>query len=361
MRVLMVTQAVDITHPLLGFTHGWIEALARQVDHLHVVALIAGERSLPANVTLHGYGPPGAPDDRLGRLFFFHRAFARLLLSGHVDTALVHMIPRWVIMAHPYAAIRRVPVVLWYTHGATSTTLRWAHRLAAGVATASPESYPLWGERKAVALGHGIDTGHFSPPASPGRHDTLRILAVGRLSPVKRYEVLIEAARILLERGTPAPFTIEIVGGPARATDEVHARELRRMVAAYGLEQCISFAGAVPYNELPSHYRAADLLASPSDTGGMDKVILEAMACGVPAVTCNETFAPLLERLPVPLLAPRDDGTALAARMAGIMALAVEHPGEMAELRRMVRALVVQEHGVDGLATRLAQLLRNAR
>ena len=52
MRLLVLTQAVDLDHPVLGFSHGWIEALARRVEQVTVLAVLAGRHQLADNVRL---------------------------------------------------------------------------------------------------------------------------------------------------------------------------------------------------------------------------------------------------------------------------------------------------------------------
>ena len=71
--------------------------------------------------------------------------------------------------------------------------LRLAERLADVVVTAFPGSYPRRGP-KVVPIGHAIDTEHIpAVPVTCTAGDALRLLALGRTSPVKRYDLLIDA------------------------------------------------------------------------------------------------------------------------------------------------------------------------
>ncbi|HID06874.1 MAG TPA: glycosyltransferase, partial [Armatimonadetes bacterium] len=63
----------------------------------------------------------------------------------------------------------------------------------------------------------------------------------------------------------------------------------RRELADY-----FEFVGAVPHREVVRYYQQADLFVSASRTGSLDKAGLEAMACNLPLVSCNEAFQPLL-------------------------------------------------------------------
>jgi glycosyltransferase involved in cell wall biosynthesis len=100
------------------------------------------------------------------------------------------------------------------------------------------------------------------------------ILFVGGLRPIKRLELLVEALTLL-----PSEWKLLMVG---RGSMEA---ELRSQVQRLGLMRRVRFAGYVPYPELPAFYRGADVLALTSYSEGYPKVILEALACGVPVVT----------------------------------------------------------------------------
>jgi len=349
MRLLMTTQAVDLDHPILGFTHSWINSLARHVAKLHVITLLAGRHHLADNVVLHAYGPPGASHNKVSRHWFYHRCFGRLILGGQVDAVFVHMIPRWAIAAAPYANLRRIPLVLWYTHGSSSWQLRLAHRLIDRAVTASPASYPLWGSAKAKALGHGIDTDLFQPNFREP-DGTFRVLSLGRLSPTKQHDVLVEAVRILVREKGVENIKVRIVGGPANPGDEAYRQKLYRLVKDYGLEHCVTLTGPLPYEAVVAEYHQADLFVNLSRTNSMDKVVLEAMACGVPVVTSNPAFQSLL---PAFGLVSHGDVAALAEAIVNVAHLSRD---QNKALGRQLRTKVVENHSVNSLMERLVNV-----
>ena len=118
----------------------------------------------------------------------------------------------------------------------------------------------------------------------------MKILTVGRIAPVKNYEVLIEAARILINTGVD--FSITIVGEPALEYDQEYDQRIRRESA--GLN--IHFVGKKSQHELPEIYRSHDVFAHMSQTGSLDKVLLEAMACGMAVVSCNDAAKSFLPK-----------------------------------------------------------------
>ena len=97
---------------------------------------------------------------------------------------------------------------------------------------------------------------------------------VGRLVPVKGFDLFVEVAARLRQRQPSARFTI-LGDGPLREAVSRRAREL-------GLGEAFAI---LPAREDPMpFYRSLDLYLSTSRHEGLPLSILEAMACGVPVV-----------------------------------------------------------------------------
>jgi hypothetical protein len=84
LRVLMITQRVDLDDDILGFTHTWANKLAEKVERLYVLALAVGRRSLKDNVELFSKGKEPA-NSRLERLVDLNRVVAGLILGKEVQ------------------------------------------------------------------------------------------------------------------------------------------------------------------------------------------------------------------------------------------------------------------------------------
>ena len=204
------------------------------------------------------------------------------------------MCPRYAILAAPYAKLMRVPMVMWFTHRSMSNELRIAHRLVDKVVTASKESFRLKSD-KVVITGHGIDTDRFKPLDVRREGNTKVILSVGRISPIKDYETLIKAADILIKEKGFRNLKFLIVGDIGTKAQKGYFEMLQRMVASYGLGDCIEFEGPVPHRDVVTYYQNCDLFVSLSHTGSLDKAMLEAMACGNASITCNGAFTSVLD------------------------------------------------------------------
>lgn len=259
MKLLIITQVLDIKHPILGFFHRWIEEFAKHFEHIHVIALQTAEYDLPENVTVHSLGKEKGAG-KLQRLF----ALCSLLftLRREYDEVFVHMNPEYVVLAGWLWRLAGKKVGLWYTHKSVDLKLRIAEIFTHTIFTASKESFRL-ASRKVRVMGHGIDTDFWKPDLHTKRGD--HFLSVGRLNRTKRHDLAIHAAH---DAGVP----LRIAGdGPERDRLVALTRELHANVV---------FLGALTQRELRDEYRKASKLIHRSETGSLDKVVLEAAACG---------------------------------------------------------------------------------
>lgn len=151
------------------------------------------------------------------------------------------------------------------------------HVSAFSRASAGQEDDP----RARVILG-GVDGQRFSPDGSAAAR-TSRVLFVGRVLPHKGLHDLVDAL--------PPGVGLDVVGPE---TDREYGSALRSL----GAGRDVTFLGAVSETELVDRYRRALCVVLPSvhrsrfgsDTGVpelLGQTLLEAMACGTPAIATN--------------------------------------------------------------------------
>jgi glycosyltransferase involved in cell wall biosynthesis len=196
--------------------------------------------------------------------------------------------------------------------------------------------------RRVELIPNGVDTERFRPTAVPKRDGRLRVLYVGRLSPEKNVAALIAAARRL-----ECKASVVLVGaGPLRGALEAQA-------AAAGVP--VEFAGVVDQARLPAVYAAADAFVLASFTEGHPKVLLEAMACGVPCVAsdCAGNRSLVTEGETGLLFDPRRPG-----ELAGCLDRVLADRELAAGLARRGRALVERDYDLAALVAREIALVR---
>jgi glycosyltransferase involved in cell wall biosynthesis len=347
MRVLMIVQELNEQSWLRGFIVGWVRALAKQVEHVHVLALERGQADLPENVSVQSMGKERRYT-RLQELREFYRGIGRVIRD--VDVIFSHMTPRYTWLAAPYALLYRKPQMLWFTHPRVSLELHLALACARWVTTATQNSFPIHSPKVHI-LGHGIDTERFSPAPEPIISDKPPlVLAVGRMTPIKNHHVLLEAAAHL--KDLPVRFTI--VGGIAAAGDEGYQHQLIKCRAELGLtEDQFSLIGALPPDELITLYRQAALVTNLTPSGSFDKAALEAMLTGTPLIAINPAFRPLwgehAEQLQV-----SEDPTEIAACIRKLLTLSPERRSAIgADLCQRT----AEAHGLDRLMRHMVGLM----
>ncbi len=340
MRVLMMTQFVDENDWLVGFIPAWLRALATQVEQLDVITLGFRATDLPANVKVYSLGKEHGAG-RLARLRTL-RQHARALVP-QADIIFSHLSDTYPLLLAPWARRYRVPMTMWYTHKQVSWRLRVAETLVQRIYTASAASLTL-PTPKAKIVGHGIDTTLFSPTTAP--REPQRLVTVGRVTPIKHLHVLLEALAQL-----PTAM-LTIIGAPATAADQAYDAQLKAQAKALGIADRIEWAGGLRQVALVPHLQNAQVAVNLCPTGGMDKAVLEALACETNVVVVNQTFRQLLDGVPYALTEPD------AVQVAAMLKRAMKDTTSNTMLRQRVVAGYSVERLAAVLTTDFKQLLK---
>ena len=340
MKLLIITQKVDMNDDVLGFFHGWLEKLAQKSD-LFVIANCVGQYNLPANVKVYSLGK----ENRANRFikFFTYQKFLLKLLPK-IDGIFFHMCPEYIIGAHLLPKIFRKKSLLWYAHKSAGWKLKMAEKLVNKIFTPSKESFRLPFEKVEIT-GHGIDLEKFKPAEIKKDSLKFKITSVSRIAPAKNLHLLTEVAEILENKGFNN-FEIKIAGAPILERDKNYFKKIKEKVQEKKLESIIEFVGPIPNKDIAEFYQSGDLFINLSDTGSVDKAILEAMACGLKILTSNEAFKNILEKENIVDKNPENiaNKTISLAKNAG---------GDNS------RGYVVKNHNLDNLIYKIIQRLKN--
>lgn len=257
---------------------------------------------------------------------------------------------RWSRLAAP------VPVVVDTLHSSCTGTMgvrfgyrcsRWMTDHVTAVSNATAESHLAAGmvrrDRLSV-LGNGIEMECWEPDARVrsstrrdlGIQDEFLWLAVGRLEAVKGYATLLHAMASL-------PKTARLVVAGAGPLEF----ELVQMTAGLGLRQRVRFLGFRPNVE--KLMQGADGFVLASRYEGLPMVLLEAGACGVPAVATDVPGTrEVIVNGQTGWLAPAASADALAEAMAKMMRAPLEERRAMGErARRRIEAHFSMENVLD--------------
>ena len=204
--------------------------------------------------------------------------------------------------------------------------------------------------QKRISIPNGVDTGRFAPLA-PAQKKALRsrlalpaeariVIFVGRLAPEKRVDLLTGIWRSV-RQAVPRALLLILGSGPEEA----------------GLKQRASdgvlFLGSQP--DVTPYLQAADLFVLPSAAEGLSLALLEALACGLPAIATSVGGNPeVIRHLETGWLTPPDDPPALTEAIVTLL----EDEKLQSKLRENARAHAVQNYSLVKMADRLLDLYR---
>lgn len=150
-----------------------------------------------------------------------------------------------------------------------------------------------------VALHHGFDFDHFTSDASPlppeveqklrAAESSLKLLFVSHYNYYRNFETLIRALPAIRDglgaRDLRLLLTCKLATGENPGT--YRPDRAAQLVRQLGVNQTVVELGAVPYRQLHSLYRRADVYVTPAYTETFAHTLVEAMACGLPIVASD--------------------------------------------------------------------------
>ncbi|MEM6382648.1 MAG: glycosyltransferase family 4 protein [Pseudomonadota bacterium] len=151
------------------------------------------------------------------------------------------------------------------------------------------------------------------PSADTQRSDPFLILSVGIQHPRKGHDILLRA----LGQLAGLDWRAVIVGS---AYDHDHANELQQLREELGLQERVRLAGRVEAEELDSLYRQASLFALATRYEGYGIVFDEALAYGLPIVSCDTGAVSETVPADAGVLVQPEDAHAFAAALSTLLA-----------------------------------------
>jgi glycosyltransferase involved in cell wall biosynthesis len=352
-RLLLFNLRTDADDGVLGFTTDWINALADRVESIDVISTEVGRLAVRPNVTVRGIGRDRGAG-KLGQLLNLYRETWKILRTRRIDGCFAHMNFLFPLLTSPLLKLHRLPIVIWYAHGSVPPLLKYATFIADRMVASSPSGFQLPTPKLRI-IGQGIDVDRFAPAARAPRPG-FKLLTLGRISRVKRIEVVVDAIARLRETSPELDIRCDLIGAPLNDDGRAYQQEIEARISAAGLSDQVRLLPGVPFHRAHEIVAQADLFVNSGDTDSVDKTVLEALSCGVPVVTSNAAF---LQVLPPEMHAlstvPKNDVAQLADRIRAVLTLS---PADRAALVERGRRLVVEEHSIGALADKILDQLR---
>ncbi len=338
MKLLIITQRVDSADPILGFFLGWIREFSKQCESVTVVGQIVCEYDLPENVQVVSL----LKEKKLPRAFQIIRFwYLQWRLRKQYDTVLVHMTPIWIVLGALIWKLLGKKMHLWYEARGGGLPLRMGLFLVHKVFSASAHGMPV-STSKSVILGHGIDTDVFHSGDTP-REEGLMV-TVGRITRAKKLDLLLsEFAKL------PTSYCFVIAGIPMNEKDEKFMNELNLLANKLGVSGRVTIE-PLSRKRVIHLLQSAEVFVHASDTG-LDKAVLEAMACECPVVSCGKAFKSLI---------PASCRVRSTHFEEALSKMIDKTPQKRQVLGKQLRAIIIKRHSLPVLIQRLVKEMQTS-
>jgi len=283
MKILILTQVVDIDDPVLGFFHRWLDEFSKKFEFIDVICLKEGRHKLPSNVRIHSLGKETGPS----RLKYITRFYKYLFMIRKHNSVFVHMNEEYVIMGGLFWKLLGKKIVLWRNFKTGSFMTPMASHLANVVCYTSPESFTSR-YKNSIKMPIGIDTDFFRP----ADHEPLpeSILFLGRLDEIKKVHVFVEALKLLNEQ-----YFACLCGSPTYPGDP-YVDKITHLAMPLIEKGSLILKGGVSNEEAKNLYQSNALYVNLTPSGSFDKTIGEAMACGSIVICSNNALEGVLPK-----------------------------------------------------------------
>lgn len=373
LRVLVVSHSC-----VVGLNQQRYEALARFLDldvtlmfPTHYVSDFDGRRLEPDKTRAEGYrimcGPPVFAGN--GSLYFYRRGPREAFDRSQPQVVFVDEEP-WSLSAAQmvWAARQRGARIVFFTNQNLRKALPppfcWIQRLvfrAAGWAFTAGEEAAEVLRRKGYTgpvslLPFGVDPDLFRPQDATTLRQELGLRGTvfgyfGRLVPEKGVAIFARAALRLLHRFPDAVSFLLAGSGP-------EGDRLRQMIGATPHAPRFAFVDRALREEAPRYLCAADVVVVPSLSTRrwkeqFGRILVEALACGVPVIGSDSGETPfLIRRLGGGVVVPEGDAGALADAMAGLM----QEPARRRALAETGRARVLAGYTHEAVSATMREV-----
>ncbi len=185
-------------------------------------------------------------------------------------------------------------------------------------------------------------------PAAPWTGGKLRLVTVGRVTAGKNMFAIIQA---LPEIGNIHPQVhLDVIG------DGEHLQVLEDHAQALGLQGRVTFHGNLNHDQVLAQLAQAHLFVFPTRTKeGFPKALLEALACGLPAIATRVSVIPKLLQNGCGLLLDEPDATSVAHAVLEVTSV----PGRLEEMGRLARE-AAQGYTLEAWAAQIGEHLEQA-
>ena len=338
-RIILFNFESDQNSQALAFALDWVNEIAKNVDKLYVISLRCGDYSVNDNVEVHCIGQN--KKNKLQTIFTIWKILKQIHNKDkNIHGYFVHMAHYFVPLIYPFAKFYNQKIVLWYAHKAVTFSLKVADFFT-NVAVASTLLGYQVNSNKLKVIGQGIDTEKFNLN-SVSRERFKNCVVVGRISKIKNIDYIIKVF-VSLQR---EDIFLYIVGDALSSSDITYFKDIKESIPLKFKDNII-FKGSIPFEDLPELYCDMDLAINLSDTGSLDKAIIEPMSMGIPVITSNDSAKEIFPHLDGEGVYLLDNKEELKEELKDVL------ESDRSIDKEALREEIVQKHSLENLAKKI--------
>ena len=339
MRLILFNFESNKNSQALAFALDWVDEIAKNIDKLYVVSLRCKDFQVANNVEVHCINQD--KKNKIETIFSIWKTLYNIHKKDkNIDGYFVHMAHYFVPIIYPFAKYFNQKIVLWYAHKSVSITLKIANILIDRAMASTSIGYQIKTDKLKV-IGQGVDSSRFILKDN-FRDKIKNIVTVGRISKVKNIDMIVDAF-LSLNRDD---LYLYIVGDALAGNDNKYLADIKQSIPKK-YEENIIFTGSISFEKLPEIYNDIDLSINISDTGSLDKTVIESMAIGIPIITSNDSAKEIFSHIDnkgIYLLDKKED---LEYKLKDIVNT------ELKIDRKLLRDEIVQNHSLCNLANKI--------
>jgi glycosyltransferase involved in cell wall biosynthesis len=194
-----------------------------------------------------------------------------------------------------------------------------------------------------------VDINYFTPAVKKEEDGIVRVLFAARLISNKGPLLLLDAIKLLLDRGV-SDFFVEVAGFG------ILKDRIEQQIIEHNLGKNIKLLGSLSKEELLNKYQSCDIFCLPTlrEPGGI--AILEAMACGLPVITSNYGGPSISVTEDCGIKINLSNYTAYVKDLADALVLLMEKPDLRHQMGSMARIRAENEFSIEALSKKVGTL-----
>ena len=268
LKVYFFTPKVDSNDPIFGHSLDWIREISGQAESLKVLAVhfLSTSKDVDPKIDIEEIGGGNFAKRFRGIVKLIRIGFEIFQSRKKQSVVIYHMIKEPGIVLGLPLKLFRVRQVLWYSHSSNSLGLNMVNAFVDQVFTPTQDSYPI-ASKKMRVVGHGINSQLFHLSAKASEDSREGIISVGRISKIKRLEILIRAMTDINEK-------VNLIGP---IFDRDYYNKLVNLSANLNVD--VTFSGVKAYESMPSFFLSSKICYTGSPRT-LDKSAIQAAMCG---------------------------------------------------------------------------------